>query len=332
MSFINRIDTLVPAEKLDAFRRWMGEELPVLEGTTGEFPRRGGFVLRAWHGTTHDFTRFDPSKLRPNGFFGSVAYFTTSEEDAWRNYTDESPDLHSHIEMMAENYVHDQDNGDDVTMEEAVEMMRARFLGATPRVLEFFIRTTRPCLVLDDVVLELDGRTFNEEELYDEVRSDFADRLDADPEGEEEDALWAEIDEAMEARREAVSTRLHDIVRTAFAEADACPWGGEELMDRVVAILMEAKSVRDFVHRMRHDESACEIADADGVNVSGHVMGRVLRGLGYDSIVMPHADAIFPGMKLDRGTAHVHVFPEMLSAAKVTDSQGFDPETTEFTL
>ena len=93
-------------EGSDAFIEWAGTTDPVIEAdeiNDTDFSGEGPFVVRAFHGTTHDFDVFDASiKGTVEGQFGAVNYFTSSEADASDNYTSGGPDLTNRIENRQE--------------------------------------------------------------------------------------------------------------------------------------------------------------------------------------------------------------------------------------
>ena len=93
-------------ERSAAFRKWAGTIAPVISPEAindSDFSGPGPFVMRAYHGTTHEFEAFDASqKGTKEGQFGAVNYFTSSQADADQNYAGEGPDLTQRIEMRAE--------------------------------------------------------------------------------------------------------------------------------------------------------------------------------------------------------------------------------------
>ena len=332
MSFMNDIATLVAPERIESFRAWMGGEMPVVEPYGDGLPESGGFVIRAWHGTTHEFTRFDPFRMRPTGYFGAMAYFTTSEEDAWRNYTDKSADLGFYIESYAESLIQSDDC--DMTMEEALAEARGKLLGATPRVIEFFIRTTKPCIVSPGRRLSLDGEEISIEEISAQLHGRFAAEMDAASEmGEsEEDEVWERYDEAVAERTDDIDRRLQEIVRRAVVDAGVSDWTTQDVEGEIRDLMMGAESVSAFVKGFHQNDSIFDaLRDDMHESVRGDVLSRILRGMGYDSIIMPDADRVFPHMGIESGTAHVHVFSDLLAAAKSVDSLRFDPDDPDFT-
>jgi GNAT superfamily N-acetyltransferase len=62
-----------------------------------------GFEDAQWyHGTTHDFDKFKLAKGNPENHLGKYPHFTSSPEDAAKNYAGHGPDLTGRIERRAE--------------------------------------------------------------------------------------------------------------------------------------------------------------------------------------------------------------------------------------
>lgn len=66
---------------------------------------RGYTIGPVYHGTTHDWTVFDPDRATPENDMGQGLYFTSSLEDAVRNYRGMGPDLTNKVERLAEHYI-----------------------------------------------------------------------------------------------------------------------------------------------------------------------------------------------------------------------------------
>ena len=67
-----------------------------------------GQPLVVYHGTTHEFDRFDVSKFSKEGAYGQALYFTSSGQDAGSNYaTPDGPDITNRVEQLAETIFYD---------------------------------------------------------------------------------------------------------------------------------------------------------------------------------------------------------------------------------
>lgn len=110
------IEGVTPEERARNLRRFMGGLPHVKDGADYQ---GGGAVFDAWHGTTHDITKFKKTGQIDN-FLGLGPYFTTSRKDADANYAGEGPDLTLRISREEEN-VADSFHNDDYA---AKEMLR----------------------------------------------------------------------------------------------------------------------------------------------------------------------------------------------------------------
>lgn len=94
-----------PAKNLD-FKKWFGKS-KVTDST--------GKPLVVYHGTTHDFTTFDPSKTTKDSFYGQGLYFTSSKKDLENYANDKGPDLTRRVEFQSERLMQEwEDQWDDV--------------------------------------------------------------------------------------------------------------------------------------------------------------------------------------------------------------------------
>src|SRR5271165_818413 len=83
-----------------AFKNWFGKS-KVVDGK--------GNPQVLYHGTTHEFDTFDPTRGNVEGHFGKGIYLSDSPVDASHNYAGEGPDLTSRIEQRAEE-IADEEN------------------------------------------------------------------------------------------------------------------------------------------------------------------------------------------------------------------------------
>ena len=80
------------------FKAWFGRSAVV---------NPSGSPKVVYHGSTHEFDRFDPTIGNDEGFYGKGLYFTDSKVDVNANYASQSgPDLTQRIEMRAEEILH----------------------------------------------------------------------------------------------------------------------------------------------------------------------------------------------------------------------------------
>ena len=98
-----------------------------------------GRPLTLYHGTTHDFNKFDPGVSDNEGYFGSAIYMTTSPDDASENYGASGPDLKNRIEKRAEEINAELDIG-----VEAKERAINELMGPAERVIPVHAAVQNP--------------------------------------------------------------------------------------------------------------------------------------------------------------------------------------------
>ncbi len=84
---------------------------------------------QVFHGSTHDISKFG-GNYEKGGHFGGTNYFTSSADDASRNYAGEGPDLTNRIDSMAERLESEM----DIDFDEARMIAAKRLKGANEGV------------------------------------------------------------------------------------------------------------------------------------------------------------------------------------------------------
>ena len=321
----------------DAFRAWAGTDAPVIEPSEineTDFSRPGPFVVRGYHGTTHDFDQFQAS-IRGNreGQFGAVNYFTSSEADASGNYGDAGPDLTNMIERRAEeleNEIYDdpeafgldpdETEDADFRMARAREIARSELSGGEPRTLEVFIRTEKPFVVGGDQspfmefmdfdaldrqaierVAENEGVTVEEVE---ENRDDYEDQID-------------------DARYEVEAEAENPLIVAVQAVADRYDFDASELFSELYEITSEGVTHDGLEKALRSSEALGYAEDPEtGALIGYQMLAEVIKELGFDSIILKNADARFSTMDMEPGTAHIHVFDDFNTNIKSVQNRG----------
>ena len=306
----------------EAFKAWAGTDAPVIEPeeiNDFDFTGEGPFVVRAFHGTTHEFEAFDASvKGTKEGQFGAVNYFTSSRDDAEGNYAGEGPDLTLRIETRAERIEGESDG--EIDMDTARQMAREELAGATPQTLEVFVRTEKPFIVGTDdspwieftdfdalerraveQVAENEGVDVSEVEAN---RDDYEDAIDEarwEIEGETPNALYEAV--------EAVALRY---------DLDA-----QEIYGQLAGTANEGATQSDLENIFRQAEALQYVEDPEtGDLISFHVIGEIISELGFDSIILKNAETRFAQMNMGQGTAHIHVFDKHNSNIKSVNNRG----------
>lgn len=335
-------------ESSDAFRTWAGTDDPVIdpnEINETDFSGDGPFVMRAFHGTTHDFEQFDASiKGTKEGQFGAVNYFTSSEDDASQNYGGEGPDLTGRIERVAEpltdeltdvykdmgendaafstfiagEYGEQYSKIEDIA-DIATAVARDRVAGAGERVLEVYVRTEKPFVVGDgspwiDFVdfVGLEDRAVRQ--VAEDNGITFADvQTDRDDYQDQiDDARWeleSEIENPLIEAIQSVATRY---------DADA-----SEIFNSVVDIQTEGTTTSELEEILRASEGLAYAEDPDTAELVGyHMLGEIIEELGFDSIILKNADDRFATMQMEGETTHVHVFDRNNTNIKSVENLG----------
>ena len=322
----------------DNFKNWSnGYEVlsnyEIYNATPGQ-----GYVFKAYHGTTHDFDIFDPTRTgNKEGQFGAVNYFTSDEGDADMNYAGEGPDLTKRIDFLKEQLENlDADEladelGIDVELaevalenEEALRQLAAeQLLGDNPQTLETYVRLDNP------VFIGGPNETWIENQDLEQYREDAIEEVfnenDINPRSEEE------REEAIEEYYDEIQERIYDfsaydelIILEALREATS-EFEIDIDADRVyqdLEIYDSEITATELEDKLRKSEALTE-----DIENSSHVIGQVFKSLGFDGIVLQSADKRFPSMDMGSKTSHIHVFEETPSQMKSTKNRGtFDPE------
>ena len=102
-------------------------DLPMDEASRMARAREMGFGGDLYHGTTHDFPSFGGATRNIEGHYGAGDYFTSSAEDASKNYAGFGPDLTQRIALRAERLA--DDLGLDYDDPAIVDMARKELAG-----------------------------------------------------------------------------------------------------------------------------------------------------------------------------------------------------------
>lgn len=307
-------------EGSDAFRSWAGTDAPVIEPDAindMDFAGQGPFVMRAFHGTTHEFEVFDASiSGNKEGQFGAVNYFTSSEGDASGNYLENGTDLTQRIELRAEQI----EANDEIDMEAAREIARKELAGETPQVLEVFLRTEKPFVVGGE---QSPWMEFSD---FDAIQQAALERV-AEDEGVTVDEIEANRDDYEdaidEARWEAESETPNALMEAIDAVATRNGLDAQELYADVAEMATEGAKQSDLEAALRASEALAYAEDEETGGLIGyHVLGEIIQELGFDSIILKNAGDRFANMDIEAGTAHVHVFDSNKTNIKSVNNRG----------
>lgn len=292
------------------------ETLPILEGThiTSLDERAPRPVrLRAFHGTTQDFDTFDAGNFMHEGHFGQVIYFTSCIDDARRNYASSAgPDLQRKIENRAENledeFSTDADMADldqEILARAARQQAERELIGSVQDIHEVVLTLKNPFMV--------GGEFASRRLLFPELEDVLTEaRLKVmEDEGLDEDEIEERMEEFEDFIFEAEDALLEEHVdRVNMAALRAC----RDLRCDAINLVDLLGSLHDTTHAdldhlFRNHEEIIYLDDEEGTHVSCSLLSRTLMHLGFDSIVLFHADHAFQSMSMCPETTHIHILP-----------------------
>lgn len=331
------------------FVNWAGTTDPVIDPydvNDFDFSGPGPFVMRSFHGTTHQLEEFDASvKGNKEGQFGAVNYFTSDEGDAQNNYVGEGPDLTNRIEQRAEQIEQEFEDADedfisDLAEEHELEfnpetetypedlpkvVARKELSGGEDQVLEVFIRTEKPFIVGTDQSpwVEFTEEVSNEDAMdrvADNTGVDIAD-IETNP-----DEYQDEIDEARWELMDEGDNKLVEAVETVASRYDDI--NVQQIMEDLIDLTYDSVTHSKLEETLRNSEALAYVEDYDtGGIVGSHILGEIIQELGFDLIILKNANERFSNMDMGGNTAHIHVFDENNTNIKHVENLGtFNPD------
>lgn len=312
------------------FKTW-SKGYPILEDSdiSDAVPGKGT-VVKVYHGTTNIIEVFDPTvKGSKEGYFGQVNYFTSSRDDAEQHYEGKGPDLTRRIDDLADllsnmdeeqaaEWAQDHNFDPDEVLAakdniNALEQIADDYLtGPVEETMEMYVR-------LDNPVVIGSKRDQNWIDVYDIDEDQI--RQDAIEEGLTEDELEERIYEERDGADNKILDALTEAIRETIGYEQGAPDGiAQDIMEQMEIYDTEI-SATELHEQLISAEALVYMEDENGNLVANHVAARVFKHLGYDSIILANADKTFPGMKMEPGTSHVHVFKETPSQMKATVSE-----------
>lgn len=325
-------------------KAWAGTDEVIESGDINDFDfsGEGPFVMRVYHGTTHEFSEFN-ARVRGNieSHFGAVNYFTSSEYDAQQNYLSGGPDITGRIDRLSDDiyfYIDEilQEAGIDGIEQEfgklslpqdqldadyiARHIAERELLGGRDKVLELYVRTQKPFVVGDEKSPWIEFVDFAkiDNEAVERVAGDNGITVEEVEENREEykdaidEARWdieANTGNALWDAVSMVSARYGLDPGLVFAEL------ADEAMDGIRHSRLEDLLRNNKVLMYAEDEDR-------GALAGSQIIAEIIQELGFDAIILKNADKRFSGMGLDRGVAHVHVFDEHNTNIKSVDNAG----------
>ena len=262
-----------------------------------------GDLVVVYHGTTAEFTEFDPSYFDPRSDMGAGIYLSNSHSDSEANYGDEQgPDLRNKISAMA-----DRLEAEGMDYAEAYEQAEKMFITSEPQTLECYVDIQNPVYIT-----RAPGKNtkFNFDDGYDPETEEY---------GEEGGTLIELTDHIADAVYSGkYSCWDHDgfieEVRNKLYQ-EAMDWG-EVDAETVVKVIKDASW---------NYEITAENRFGDGYMAGSEVARDAFERMGYDGIIDSTVSGKFGGMSnMDNSTTHYIAFNssqvKLVSNEKPTDS------------
>ena len=255
---------------------------------------RVGRPLVVYHGSTHTFDKFDPSKGDADGFYGKGLYFTDSKVDVNSNYaTDQGRDLQSRIDNRADELLNDvDDNNSALSRDAAYAKARQEIMGqSTGMVYMTYLRILKP------VVVQPQGGTWFE-----------GTRIDP----KDEDNI---ID----------SPQFNKIYEATLQASDELGVRGERVWEEATQNMeaFDGFTAFQFEQGIRQGDECMDVTGGPGP-----LIARIWQLMGFDGIIMD-AEGIFKGRGMDMspGTKHYIVWNPRQVKSAIGNSGAFNPRS-----
>jgi hypothetical protein len=256
-----------------------------------------------YHGTTHDFTEFDPTRGNNEGHLGSGAYFTSSPKDAWKNYGPDGPDLTQRVELIAERLADDLGGDMDAARAQARQQIAGKSDGAIyPVMLRGKTLDLRSSTRGNPTALEMQYGP-SPDEFMDVARKELG--ADADK--------WDLYDRARELADEASADatptgELWNFIESIRRQSGDYGFDADEVLARLDDVIGDGVGAADDIdRRLRNSPLMYAEHPETGSLIGNDVIRQAFNDAGYPNIVMD-AKAAFPKMpNIDPGTLHMIV-------------------------
>lgn len=258
-------------------------------------PIKGPVIIGAFHGTTHDFSRFTNDRGEPGNNFGKAIYATTSIDDVNANYAGVGPDLTNRISEEKERLL---DQGK--TKSWATRLAKKKLVGHGGAIVPLWIPSRNP-LILDKaegdtkIQLRVDRSEYHE----DAVRAVMSDRGMTREEAEDSDYVYEEIDRLAEGDDQI------DKIKGVIDSFDGTDWA--KLVDDI-GYENESIGASELENILRTSDGTIYAEDDDGNMVNGELVRQVfMDALGYDAIIDRNVADKFKSMKGMNASVHIIV-------------------------
>jgi hypothetical protein len=266
-----------------------------------------GRPLPVYHGSTHQFEAFNPSRSDIENHYGRGIYFTSSEEDVTRNYaTPTGPDITNRIERRTEELINDlyAELGEDFPANNTDEYKDLR-ADANERAIKELMGGDEGVVYLTYLRIE--------KPVY--VSKD------------NRKSTWFEINYNERTGKESGSgMRLYNAVLKVSENQGV---DGQEIWNTVMSEgSMESEfTAYQFEQAFRSSENLPE----DIYINAGDFISQVYRTMGFDGIIQMEPDQQFPGMKLTPGTHHYIIWNPRQVKSAIKNVGTFNPRSQKMT-
>jgi hypothetical protein len=289
-------------------------------------------LMRAYHGTTHDFSVFDLKYAAHRGAMGKVHYFTSSHNDAANNYANgNGPDLRAKIDDIvdrATGYPEDYPQLAGMTEQQIDDWAKEQLVGSVEKVHELYVKIDRPFHVNSDVARYTPVFPDHDDQYVatlEQIASDHDVELD---DVLEDDTLADLFYEKEEELADASLNRLRNSFDTACREIGVTNLEFPDIDCSLFELTHHA-----LLHIFEDNTDILTVEDQDGHFASMTLFSRTVENLGFDSIVILDADKKFSAMNMNPNTTHVHLFEQTSRQLKSVDNIGlFNPEVADIYL
>lgn len=272
-------------------------------------------ILTLFHGTTHDFDSFDGTRVNMENMFGRQIYFTSSEDDAERNYASESgPDLKNRIERDAELL----ENEDEYfnSPEAARQAAKERHYGGKEAVLTIELTLRNPIIIGENIPHSI-IRSFDD--AYDEACDAVA-----EDEGVDGDVLR----ESIEDYEDLIHEKLDELTGDEFMKFEKTVYealsktgmtaADDGSIGQLFALFSEFSTPDEIFEALGSDERFLYLfEDETGLHNVKPVVAEVFHLYGHDAIILLDAKSMCHNMEIDDGTTHVALSLDCLEQARI---------------
>lgn len=307
-----------PPAKNPDFKKWFGKS---------KVTDTNGKPLVVYHGTTHDFTTFDPSKTTKDSFYGQGLYFTSSKQDLENYASDVGPDLTRRVEFQSERLMQEwEDQWDDVKdqlgfgkledfpawgtyerdelNEKAKQEAKKEIAGGSGGMsMPVYLSLQNPV-----IVQKRGGTEFH---------------IDWDEDSGNESGTGVDLYNAMMT------------VQGGYESSDA-----QEIWNDLIGNSGGDFTAYDFEQQVRN--GGHEITDDNGDMVMGSFIADVYRELGFDGIIQDayaefgprpsgYGGGALPGMKMERDTKHYILWDPSKVKSAIGNVGKYDPKDPSIT-